>query len=47
MKKSLMSRWYVKLTIIVFCIVVGYLVVKSFLDGVKEGREKAKQEELK
>jgi hypothetical protein len=46
-KKPIISRWYVKVVIVIFCLLTGYLVVQSFIEGFKEGREKARQEMLK
>lgn len=43
-KKPIISRGYVKAVIIILCILTGYLVVLSFMEGFKEGREKARQD---
>ncbi len=37
MNKPLISRSYIKLTLLVLIIVVAYLLVKSFSTGKKEG----------
>jgi hypothetical protein len=44
MNKPLMSRWYVKLTLVVLIIATVYLVIKSFNTGREEGKQKAQQE---
>jgi hypothetical protein len=36
MKKPIITRWYVKLIIVIFCVLVAYLAVKSFQSGVAE-----------
>lgn len=37
MKKSIFSKWHVKLALIFLCAVGIYLVVESFKTGYKEG----------
>ena len=46
-KKPIISRWYVRVIIVIFCVLVGYFVGQSFIAGFKEGREKARQDMLK
>ena len=38
-KRPITTTWYVKLILLIFVAGVIYLTVKSFMDGVKEGRE--------
>jgi hypothetical protein len=39
MDKPLISRWYIKLTLLLLIIAVAYLVVKSFNTGKEEGKQ--------
>ena len=38
-QRPIITTWYVRLIIIVFVAGVIYMTVKSFMEGVKEGRE--------
>ena len=46
MRKPIISRWYVKLTLLILCLFTAYLMVKSFKQGFEEGREKARRERM-
>lgn len=37
MNKPLISRWYVKVTIIIAIVATAYLMIKSFSTGKQEG----------
>lgn len=39
MNKPLISRWYVKLTLLLLIVAVAYLIVKSFNTGKAEGKQ--------
>ena len=39
MKKSVYSKWHVKLVIVIACVVIVYLVIESFREGYKEGEK--------
>jgi hypothetical protein len=39
MKKPIHLTWQVKLIIFIFCAAVLVLIYKSFMNGVREGRE--------
>lgn len=39
-----MSRWYVKLTLVILIAATAYLVIKTFNTGREEGKQEAQQE---
>jgi hypothetical protein len=38
-KKPLLKRWYVRMTLVILGALIAYLIVDSFLQGFREGRE--------
>lgn len=41
MKKSIYSKWHVKLSLAIVLVLAAYLTWESFMSGVREGRARA------